>query len=69
MRALKKEGKTFLLKQNSGRKRNLSFRDLRIPVRIVRKDDKNTAPRISAELNDHLDSLSISLFLMAYQPL
>ena len=48
-----KEGKTFSLKQNSRRKLKLSDRDRRTHTKIVRKDHKNTAPKITAELNDH----------------
>ena len=51
--AFENEGKTSSLKQNSGRKRKLSDRDRRIFKRNVRKDDKNTSPKITAELNDH----------------
>ena len=47
MTAFKKEAKTSSLKQNSGRKRNLSDRDRR----IVRKYSKNRAPKITADLN------------------
>ena len=46
-----KEGKTFSLKQNSGRKRKLSDRDSRTLTWIVRKDHKNTAQKITAELS------------------
>ena len=52
MRAFEKEVKTSFLKQNSGRKRKLSDRDRRTRTRIVRKDHKNTALKITAELND-----------------
>ena len=54
MTALEKGGKTSSLKQNSGRKRNLYDRDRRTLTQIIRKDHKNTAPKITAELNDHL---------------
>ena len=53
--AFEKEGKTSSLKQNSGKKRKLSIRDRRTLTRIVRKAHKNTAPKITAELNDHLE--------------
>ena len=49
-----KEGKTSSLKQNFERKRKLSDRDRRTLTRIVRKDHKNTATKITAELNGHL---------------
>ena len=53
MTAFEKEGKTSSLKQNTRRKRKLSDRDRRTLTWIVRKDHKNTAPKIIAELNDH----------------
>ena len=56
MSAIKKEGKTSPLKQNSGRKRKLSDRDRRILIWIVRKDHKNTVPKITADLNDHFEN-------------
>ena len=40
MTAFEKEGKTASLKQNSGRKRNLSDRDSHTLMQIVRKDHK-----------------------------
>ena len=45
MSAFEKEGKTSSAKQNSGRKRKLSERDLRALNRIVRVDPKTTAPK------------------------
>ena len=57
MASFVKEGKTSSLKQNSGRKRKLSDRDHRTLTRIVKKDHKNTAPKIAAELNNHLEDL------------
>ncbi len=54
--AFEKEGKTSSLKQNSGRKRKLSDRDRLTLKWIVRKDHKNTAPKITAKLNDHLEN-------------
>ena len=54
MTAFEKERKTSSLKQNSRRKRNLSDRDRQTLTRIVGKDHKKTAPKITAELNDHL---------------
>ena len=56
MTAFEKEGKTFLQEENSGRKRKLSSRDRRTLMRIVRKDHKNTAPKIATGLNDHLEN-------------
>ena len=51
-------GKTPSLKQNSERKRKLFDWDRRTHMRI-KKDHKNTALKITAELNDHLkNSLS-----------
>ena len=49
------EGKTSSLKHNSGRKRKLSHKVRRILTRIVRKDHKNTASKIKAVINDHLE--------------
>ena len=54
MTAFEKEGKTSSLQQKSGRKWKLSDRDRRTLTWIVRKDYKNTAPKITAELNGHL---------------
>ena len=51
MTAFEKEGKTFSVKDNSGRKRKQFDRDRWTLVLIVRKDHKNTAPKITAELN------------------
>ena len=56
MTVFKKEGKTSSAKQNSGRKRKLSERDRRALNRIVRVDRKTTAPKITAELNEHLQN-------------
>ena len=49
MTAFDKERKT------SGRKRKLSDRVCRTLTQIVRKDHKNTALKITAELNDYLE--------------
>ena len=46
--------KTSSLKQNSGRKQKLFDRDRRTLIRTVRKDYKNTAPKMTSELNDDL---------------
>ena len=43
-----KEGKTSSLKQNSGRKRELSDRDRQTLTWIIRMDHKNTVPKIIA---------------------
>ena len=56
MTAIEKERKTSSLKQNSGRKRKQYNTDRRTLSRIVRKDHKNTAPKITAEYNDHLEN-------------
>lgn len=56
MTGFEKEGKTSSLMQNSGRKRKLPDRDCWTLTRIVKKDHKNTAPKIAAELNDHLEN-------------
>ena len=55
MTAFEKERETFSQKQNSGRKRNLFDRDCWILTRIVWNDNKSTSPKITAELNDHLE--------------
>ena len=54
MTAFEKEGK--ISSQNSGRKQKLSDRDHWTLMWIVRKDHKNTAAKITAELNDHLEN-------------
>ena len=56
MTTFKKEGKTSSLKQNSGKKGKLSYRDRRSLRQILRKDHKNTALKITAELNDHFEN-------------
>ena len=56
MIAFEKEGKTSSLKKISGRKRKLSDRDRRTLARIVRKDHKNTGPKITTELYDHREN-------------
>ena len=57
MTAFEKEGKSSSLKQNFGRKRKLSDRGRRTLTWIVRKDHKDTASKITAELNDHLEKI------------
>ena len=55
MTAFEKEEKTSSRKQKSGSKsENCLIGDLRTLKRIVRKNHKNTAPKITEELNDHL---------------
>ena len=54
MTAFEKEGKTSSLKQNSGKKRKLSDKNRWTLTRIVRKDNKNATPKITA---DHLENL------------
>ena len=56
MTAFEKEGKNSSLKQKSGRKRKLSNRERWTLTQIVRKDHKNTVPKSTAELNDHLEN-------------
>ena len=56
MTVFEKEGKTSTLKQNSERKRKLSDRDCQTLTQIVRKDHKNTALKLTAELNHHLEN-------------
>ena len=56
MTAFAKEGKTSSLKQNSGRKQKLSDRDRQTLTQIVWKDHKNTALKITAELNDYFEN-------------
>ena len=56
MAAFEKERKISSLKQNFGRRRKLSDRDRRTVAQIVRKDHKNTVPKIIVKLNDHLEN-------------
>ena len=56
MTSFEKERKTSPLKHNSGRKRKLADRDRQALMRNVRKGHENTAPKITAELNDHLEN-------------
>ena len=56
MTAFEKEGKTSSAKHKSGRKSKLSERDRRTLNRIVRKDRRTTAVKITAELNEHLQN-------------
>ena len=57
MTAYVKEGKTSSAKHKSDRSSSLSERDRRTLNRIVRKDHKTTASKITAELNEHLERL------------
>ena len=56
MTAFEKKGKPSSLKQNSGKKQKLSVRDRQTLTQIVRKDHKNTTPKITAEFDDHLEN-------------
>ena len=55
MAAFEKERKTSSLKQNSGRKQKLSERNRRTLTQIVWMDHKNTASKITSELNDNIE--------------
>ena len=57
MTTFEKDGKTSSLKQNSGRKRKLSDKNRRTLTRIVRKNHQNTALKITAKLNNHLEGV------------
>ena len=54
MTSFEKKGKTYSLMQNSGRKRKRSDRDCSTLTRIIRKDNENITPKITAVLNDDL---------------
>ena len=54
--AFEREGKTSPAKHRSGRKSKLPERDSRTLNQIVRKDRKNSASKITAELNKHLQN-------------
>jgi len=56
MTAYTQRGKTGSAKQNSRRKEKLSERDGRVLKRIVMSKKKTTAAKLTAELNQHLDS-------------
>ncbi|KAF2368727.1 Homeobox domain-like, partial [Trinorchestia longiramus] len=56
MTAFEREGKTSSAKHRSDRKSKLSERDRRTLNRIVREDRKTTAPKLTAELNEHLQN-------------
>ena len=56
MTAFEKEGKTSHWSKNSGRKLKLSDKGRQTLKRIVRKDHKNKAPKITAELNDRFEN-------------
>lgn len=54
--AYTKHGKTSSAKRNSGRKPKLTNRDRRTLKRIVARQHKTTAARVTAELNTHLSN-------------
>ncbi|EFN77659.1 Transposable element Tcb1 transposase, partial [Harpegnathos saltator] len=56
MRAYTKYDKTTSAKRRSGRKTTLTDRDRRILNRIVAKQHKTTATKVTAELNSHLNN-------------
>ncbi|XP_076031981.1 uncharacterized protein LOC143019888 [Oratosquilla oratoria] len=56
MTAFEREGKTSSAKHRSGPKLKLSERDRQTLNRIVRKDRKTPASKITAELNEHLQN-------------
>ena len=56
MSVFEKDGKSSALKEKTKRKRKLSDKDRQTLMGIVRKDHKNTVPKITAELNDHLEN-------------
>jgi transposase len=56
MTAYTKHGKTSSAKRNSGRNPKLTDRDRRTLKRIVAKQHKTTAAKVTAELNAHLSN-------------
>ena len=56
MRAFEERSKNLLTEINSRRKRKEFYWDRQTFTRIVRKDHKNTTPKITVELNDHLEN-------------
>lgn len=56
MTAYTKHGQTTCAKKRSGRKTTLTDRDRRILKRIVAKQHKTTAAKVTAELNSHLNN-------------
>ena len=54
MTSFEREGKTSTAKHKSGLKSKLSERDHQTLNQIVRKDRQNSASKITAELNKHL---------------
>ena len=56
MSAFEKKGKSSSLNQNSRRKRKLSDKDRQALMRIVWKDHKSTAPKMTAKFKDHLEN-------------
>ena len=56
MTVFERERKTSSAKHRFGRKSKLSERDRRILNQIVRKDRKNSVPKITAEFNKYLQN-------------
>lgn len=56
MTAYTKHGKTSSAKRNSGRNPKLTDRDRRTLKRIVARQHKTTAAKVTAELNTHLSN-------------
>ena len=56
MTACTKHGKTSSVKRNSGRNPKLTNRDRRTLKRIVARQHKTTAAKVTAELNTHLSN-------------
>ena len=56
MITFERDGKSSSLKQNSRRKREMSARDRRTLTGIFGKDHKNTTPKITVELYEHLEN-------------
>jgi transposase len=57
-------GRTSPAKRNSGRKPKLSERDHRILKRIIAINNRNTAAKVTAERNIHLEDRSYKYSLM-----
>ena len=56
MTTFEKEGKISSLKQNSRRKLKVFDKVVWTLLWIVKKDQKNTAPKTTAKLNNHLEN-------------
>ena len=54
--AFEREGKMSSAKHRSGPKSKLSVRDCQTLNQIIKRDHKNSAPKITAELNKHLQN-------------